>query len=136
MVLDVAFPVLFSLFSFLKDKEDALTFITLWFDVEANIAARVVVQFYPPSRRTNSAVWPIFCFLTFYSFFPFFFWYLFTTVERSSGGGVLCATHNDSKLVQKKASFGCPFFSPPLFFFATFFFIVQRLYPVYKPIRA
>ena len=92
MVLDVAFPVLFSLFSFLKDKEDALTFITLWFDVEANIAARVVVQFYPPSRRTNSAVWPIFCFLTFYSFLPsFFFWYLFLpNVDR--GGVLMCHT--------------------------------------------
>ena len=113
MVLDVAFPVLFPLFSFLKDKEDALTFITLWFDVEANIAARVLVQFYPPSRTTNSAVWPIFCFLTFYSFLPsFLFLYFFTTVEgRPGGGGLVC------QRLKKRASFGCLFFSP-LFFFS------------------
>ena len=98
MVLDVAFPVLFPLFSFLKDKEDALTFITLWFDVEANIAARVLVQFYPPSRTTNSAVWPIFCFLTFYSFLPsFLFLYFFTTVEGRPGGGGLVCQHRLKK---------------------------------------
>ena len=114
MVLDVAFPVLFPLFSFLKDKEDALTFITLWFDVEANIAARVLVQFYPPSRTTNSAVWPIFCFLTFYSFLPsflFLVWILFYHRRRSSRWRRSCVP------TTQKASFGCPLFSP-LFFFS------------------
>ena len=122
MVLDVAFPVLFPLFSFLKDKEDAL--ITLWFDVEANIAARVVVQFYPPSRRTNSAVWPIFCFLTFYSFLPFFFWYLFLlNVDRRRS---MCATQR-LKVGSKKSVLWLPLF---LSSSSSFFFFLQPFFDV------
>ena len=134
MVLDVAFPVLFSLFSFLKDKEDALTFITLWFDVEANIAARVVVQFYPPSRRTNSAVWPIFCFLTFYSFLPSFLFFLVPFFTKRRPWRRSNVPHTTTRLLnlvrKKKRPLVDPFSLLLLFFFFFFFFFLQPFFDI------